>query len=266
MIDINKTGSMYNHSVFNDMSKYSYTPLKPAGYKPLPQIKLDSFELTKENSQKKSLFSNKKFLIGTAIAATALIAVAMRKKNIPALKGTIKSLPQPNSAANKTPNPVSDIPEKLSKATKMFIDDLQNHGEASANGVCFWGVDSPQKEQIFEGFVNKMSEAGYIIERVPQGSEENVKKLSDTLRKIMFTAEEKFKKTKAHTAIVIRNFDSIAQDRVKFPEGKFANSLLELQSCKEKGIALISEAKDINNIDTALRRFGRMEITIGPII
>lgn len=255
------TSGIYNSSLFKDIT--GSLNINPQNISPkLPALKVDSFESSQPLKKKKNIFSDKKVIIASAvIAAIAIVAAIIHKKNIKDIPNIAKNA----TAASNVKAPVPDISLKIEKASKMFIDDMKNLGEPSAQSICFYGTDSAQKEKLLEGFISKLSEAGYSIERVPVMADESVGKHSDTIRKVFNSAAQKFKDTQTRTAVVIKNLDLIGQDRVKFPSGNFANSLLEIDKFKDKGISVISEAKDISVVDGALKRLGRMEITVGPI-
>lgn len=248
----------FKNSIFQDM-----IPAKKGEYtKNFEPVKPDTFETS---TASKKIMPNKKLIIGGAVIGAAILGAIIFRKNI---LGIFKSLK--NTMPKETaPIQQSKTTEKLINNAKEFlIDDVEKAGEASANGICFYGPNSINKENALKEFLGSLKKAGYKIEQTPRESEATIPEIGEAIQKYMREAEERFKTTKQRTAIVIRDLDKIAPDRRLTNQRGVFGALTTVQDCRKRGYVWISEAVDIRKIDPALLRGGRMEhqIIVTPSI
>lgn len=239
----------FKSNVFQDITPNVKTGQK-RNFEP---VKVDTFET---RTASKKVNPNKKLLIGAAVIGAVILGAVIFKKNI---SGMIKPLKNamPKEAAPLQP---SKTTEKLIQNAKEFlIDDVKKTGVPAANGICFYGPDSIGKEQALGGFLDTLKKAGYKIEHTPRESEAPIPEIGAAIQKCMREAEERFKTTKQRTAIVIRDLDKIAPDRVLANKRGVFGALTTIQDCRKRGYVWISEAVDLRKIDPALLRGGRMD-------
>ncbi len=261
MTGINRIGTNKDYGVFTDITK----PFIKQNnlYLKSPILKEDKVEI----SSKTKPVKNKKLLIGGIIACAALIGIIAFRKNISNI--LTKNKDTVNNVEN---NSIKQIKEKfnnidIENARKFLIDDVKTTGEIGASGVCFYGPDSKGKEQIFEGFIQELKDAGYKIERAPREKESTIENINNTIAKLIKEAETRYKNTKERTAIIVRDLDKIAPDREIDAINNASAALLGTEKCREKGFTWISEAVDYTKIDTAIRRPGRIDqdIIVKPL-
>ncbi len=219
--------------------------------------KKDTFE---PKNIKEMVRNNKKIIILGALAGAAIIgAIAVKKNLLPLFKSAVQTAE--NEVKNLEPAPKTITGELIETAKTFLINDVKTTGEATANGVCFYGPDSIGKEEAIKGFLGSLQDAGYKIEHVPRAKDKPLNEISSTIVDFIQKAEEQFTKTKQRTAIVVRDLDQIAKDR-NLSGGKTScvvSSLIKTQDCRKHGFTWISEAVDITNADIAVRRPGRMD-------
>ena len=227
------------------------------------QAKADTFE---PQNLKEKIKKNKKYLILGALAGAAIIGAIVIKKNIsPLFKGAVQTAE--NGVKNFEPSPQTITGEMIENAKTFLINDVKTTGEASVNGVCFYGPDSIGKEEAIKGFLGSLQDAGYKIEHAPRAKEKPLNEISSAIVNLIQQAEERFSKTKQRTAIVVRDLDQIASDR-NLSSGTTScvvSSLIKMQDCRKRGFTWISEAVDITKADNAVTRMGRMEHQIVTI-
>lgn len=261
-------GENYSHSnVFRDIKLKTQTVPKPC----LNQPSTDKFEF---QSIKEKIKKNKKFIIGFAIAAGALLTALLIKKNQAAVLKEGKAVLQngvqnlENNVQNNVQIPQKTITSEMVENAKTFlIKDVAEHGEASVNGICFYGPNSIGKEETIKSFLGDLEKAGYKIEQAPRAKETPLNEISSAIVDLIHKAEERFKTTKQRTAIVVRDLDQIASDR-NLSGGKTSSvvsSLIKMQDCRKRGFTWIAEAVDITKADNAVTRMGRMEHQIVTI-
>ncbi len=241
----------FKNKVFDDLNYIS----KPRYNQNTGLIKPDTFEL---NSPKKNLKIDKKYIVGAVAIGAGVAAAIIFRKNI---SNFIKSL---RNTIPKEPVEIkqSETTEKMINNAKDFlIKDVEKTGEATVNGICFYGPDSMGKEQTINEFLDTLANAGYKIEKTPRAKEASIPEIGSSIRKYMEEAEKRFKTTNQRTVIVVRDLDKISQDRrtTNSKSKEVVGALIGMQDCRKKGYAWISEAVDVTNVDPAIVRMGRME-------
>ncbi len=232
-------------NVFSDIAQHSVSNHNPAKLAQKP----DTFEL---KNIKQKILKNKKLVIGALIAGAALTVGIVYRKNIASLFKKTQKAAEPKG-----------ITESLIDNAKSFlIDDVKKNGEASANGICFYGPDSIGKEKYISDFIQDLSNAGYQIEQAPRASEASVQTIGDKIGTMISEAKERFGASGKRTAIIVRDLDKIALDRRDGNDPSVVRALLETQNARKQGFAWIAEAVDPSKVDTAIRRTGRMEHNI----
>ncbi len=219
--------------------------------------KPDTFEL--KNVKEKIKNNKKALLISGAVIAAAIAFFAIRKNSAGA-KTVINSVAQ-NMEQTENSGVMEDL---INQAKTFLVDDVQKTGTASVNGICFYGPDSIGKEQAITKFIEDIKHAGYKIENAPRTSEASSRDIGGKISELIKQAEQRFINTKQRTAIVVRDLDKIAMERT-INDGSASgavSALINMQDCRMKGIACISEAVDITKVDPAVARAGRMEYKI----
>ncbi len=248
----NQAGYIFQDMPYNEKNTYpSY----------INKNNSDTFE---RQSLKNKIKSNKKLIIGGAIIGTAVIGAIVFRKNIAGLIKSVKAPKQTVTEPVKTSGLTEDM---INKAKDFLINDVQTTGEATANGICFYGPDSLGKEKAISQFLNDLQTSGYKIEHAPRVNNTPLQEISGHINELIKEAEERFNSSKIRTAIVVRDIDKIASDR-RIGNGETSSvvsALLKMQDCRKRGFAWISEAVDVSKVDAAVARMGRMEHKI-PIM
>ncbi len=267
-----------NNNIFSDMMKPITQNQAPKQVvQPQAQPQADSFvSQTKNQTNEKSkmpIFSqlkdkikaNKKLLIGAGIVGAAIVGAVVFKKRLP--KSVTQPIMQPvkdqiQNTSAQLQDDGTGIAENLIKKAKTFlISDVENYGNSSVNGVCFYGPDSIGKENAINSFLNDLKEAGYEIEYAPRASEMPSRKIGSAITELRKKAEQRFTDLHKRTAIVVRDLDQIAVERrgTDLSQSGAVSALLEMQFCRKRGYTWISEAVDLQKVDMAVQRTGRME-------
>ena len=154
-----------------------------------------------------------------------------------------------------------------------------------ANGVLYYGPDCKAKEKAIEDLIKFLEKQGWDIERVPvfdvTKAEETMKRdgycydYVIKLMQIFIKSAEKYKKTGKRTAIVLRHLDTFTEKRQSHGEGQiyrmkteFVDRLLDpVENLKKNGCTWITDSVSLENMDTALGRFGRIDrkVLIRPL-
>ena len=211
------------------------------------KVGADTIEISKKAIKKPQI--NKKLLVGAAIVIGGVMAVVALGKNLPKILTIVKK--QDELAK-----------QGIDDARRSLISDVEAKIGPEVNGVCFHGPNSKAKEQAISGFIGELSNAGYDIQYVPRANEAELDIIGTKLSSIIEGAKELFKKDNKRTAVVIRDLDQLAPNNIK--EATTITGILkrETESAKEKGFVLVSEAVDIKNVDSAVRRVGRMDTKV----
>lgn len=224
------------------------------------QVKPDTIELT---NSKKNVKNNKKLIAGMVIAGAAISGAVLLKKNYTSLVKNIKKLQ--NFAVKKFSKKDSRITENLVKNAKKFlVDNIKEEGTATANGISFYGPDSLGKEQAINSLLESLQQAGYKVEHAPRAKDAPSKTIGGVIRKLEKEAENRFNETKQRTVIVVRDLDKIALERrLEKPEASGAvAALLDMDRCRYRGFSWIGEAVDLDKVDYAVLRPGRLDHNI----
>ena len=229
---------------------------------PMQSLPADSFE---KHQQLKQPINKNKILGGIALGASIVAAITFRKNIASTIK---KLLPKSNEVLNdaveqtkKKYNSVQEVHDELINNAKDFlINSVKKWDESTANGICFHGPNSKGKEQLIEGFISDLAEAGYEIKRIPRVQENtDFNELNGIIHKTIKEAEELFKTSHKRTAIIVRDLDQIAPDRNVELINNATGTLLQVEKCRERGFAWIAEAVDYPKVDLALQRRGRID-------
>ncbi len=221
--------------------------------------KIDTVEL---HPIKDRIKNNKKLMLGIAVVGAAILGALIFKKNV---QGIVKSVN--SSAVDETYKAKGITEEMINNAKDFLIKDVQATGEATANGICFYGPDSLGKEYAISSFLDCLEKSGYKIEHAPRIANTTKGELAGSIDNLMKKAENRFNKTNVRSVIVVRDLDKIAAER-RMTNGESAgvvSALLKTQGCRKRGFAWISEAVDVSQVDPAVTRMGRMEHKI-PIM
>ncbi len=218
-------------------------------------IPKDTVELSKSKMQNKPKM-NKKFVKGAAVAVLAAVAVA----------ATIFAGKNMNKVSSVVSQHENYSQKGIDHAVKSLITDVESKTGPDVNGICFYGPDCKGKEEMLGGFVKRLSDAGYEIKHTPRASQADNETIGNALYDMIEGAKNLFKKENKRTAIVVRDLDKLAPDNSGMER---VTSIMKryTEHAKEKGYVIVSEAQDITNVDSAVRRIGRMEekILVKPL-
>ena len=229
---------------------------QPAAVNQKAEEKNDTVEIAKAKEKDPKLDDNKKLIAAVVAGTVAIVGAFFARKNIAKLfKKGVGEVSE--SAGNIVGKNLHE--EMIKNAREFLIDDVKKIGTATANGICFYGPDSIGKEKALEGFITDLSKADYKIVRIPRANEASIKEIKLTISRAIKEAEETFKTTNQRTAIIVRDLETIAQDRNIDPVNNAVAPLLKTEKCSDRGFVWISETKEFDVVDIALRRAGRMD-------
>lgn len=248
-------------SIFSNFEKFDKNPIYATN---INKSSSDTFEKQTDGKSKKK----KLIIAGAAIGAVAIASIVFFKcsKNGESLVKKIKDSIQPPKTETtiKLNRPIPKTADEycetsIMNAKKFLIDYAKEDGVASINGLGIEGPDSIGKEEAIKDILDSLEEAGYVIDKIPRVGDTNIRVVCQSIYDSIKKAEARFKETKQHTAIVVRDIDKIARERTKFHEYNAISPLSSFENCSDRGYSWIGIAEAFTDVDGAVTRGGRME-------
>lgn len=150
--------------------------------------------------------------------------------------------------------------EKFARLKDDFIKPLKE-SKPMPQGVLFFGPSAEANEVVMEDFIKTLSDEGVVIKRLPKFENMDFENFAGIISNSIEEAKKAFEKTQQRTALVIKNLNSIAQNRSTNPEfTPTVAALLEFENTKNNGLTWITDSINAKAIDTAIRRAGRIDI------
>ena len=244
-------------SVFNDVSRPSYNNTLNT----TAPVKADSVEL---KSKKIPFYKNKRLIFFTGVilvSALAILYSSICKKNANKAIDEFKAFKALPKYLQVQQDDV--LVKQVNIAREHLIEEVQENKETLFNSVSFFGPDSANKTMVKEGLIKELSDAGYYIERIPELKDSTIEKIGLKIDKAIKSAKRRFDSSGQRTAIIIKDLDKIAPDRLETGIYKAARPLLNhLQDCGKQGFTVVADEYNPLKVDPAVIRRGRFSLHI----